>query len=256
MIRPWKVAVGVVLGVAALPCSAMAQAPTISFVTPPASGATYTKDQPVLVSYSCPGADTCVGTAADGTPLPVGASLNTTTIGPSWITVNATNASGSVSQQATYNVVAEGDGGAGGQTPATLTLDLGQADAFTTFVTGVDRAYTTTATARIVSTALDATLSVADASATEPGHLLNGTFALPQALQIGIARPDAEGNTPAPTTFSPVGGTSSPTMLQTYNTPVVETDTLTFKQAIGATDALRTGAYTKTLTFTLSTTNP
>ena len=28
------------------------------------------------------------------------------------------------------------------------------------------------------------------------------------------------------------------------------------KQAIGATDALRTGAYSKTLTFTLSTTTP
>ena len=32
--------------------------------------------------------------------------------------------------------------------------------------------------------------------------------------------------------------------------------TIAFKQAIGATDALRTGAYSKTLTFTLSTTNP
>ena len=32
--------------------------------------------------------------------------------------------------------------------------------------------------------------------------------------------------------------------------------TVTFRQAIGATDALRTGAYTRTLTFTLSTTTP
>jgi hypothetical protein len=29
-----------------------------------------------------------------------------------------------------------------------------------------------------------------------------------------------------------------------------------FKQHIGANDALRTGSYSKTLTFTLSTTNP
>ena len=29
-----------------------------------------------------------------------------------------------------------------------------------------------------------------------------------------------------------------------------------FKQSIAATDALRTGSYAKTLTFTLSTTNP
>ena len=32
--------------------------------------------------------------------------------------------------------------------------------------------------------------------------------------------------------------------------------TVTFKQSIGANDALRTGNYSKTLTFTLSTTTP
>ena len=31
---------------------------------------------------------------------------------------------------------------------------------------------------------------------------------------------------------------------------------MTFTQGIGATDALRTGRYSKTLTFTLSTTTP
>ena len=32
--------------------------------------------------------------------------------------------------------------------------------------------------------------------------------------------------------------------------------TLKFRQVIGRTEALRTGTYSKTLTFTLSTTNP
>ena len=32
--------------------------------------------------------------------------------------------------------------------------------------------------------------------------------------------------------------------------------TITFSQHIGATDALRTGTYSRTLTFTLSTTTP
>jgi hypothetical protein len=32
--------------------------------------------------------------------------------------------------------------------------------------------------------------------------------------------------------------------------------TIAFKQHIGATEPLRTGSYTKTLTFTLSTTSP
>jgi hypothetical protein len=43
----------------------------------------------------------------------------------------------------------------------------------------------------------------------------------------------------------------------TYAGPVSNDQaTLTFSQAIGSTDALRTGTYAKTLTFTLSTTNP
>ena len=32
--------------------------------------------------------------------------------------------------------------------------------------------------------------------------------------------------------------------------------TITFSQAVGANEALRTGSYSKTLTFTLSTTTP
>ena len=32
--------------------------------------------------------------------------------------------------------------------------------------------------------------------------------------------------------------------------------TVSFQQSIGANDALRTGSYSKTLTFTLSTTTP
>ena len=35
-----------------------------------------------------------------------------------------------------------------------------------------------------------------------------------------------------------------------------DASTVAFKQAIGANDALRTGRYSKTLTFTLSTTTP
>src|SRR3954466_5583484 len=56
MIRPWKVVVGVVLGVAAWPCSAaMAQAPadttgpTINIASPE-NGKTYTVGQPVAAT--------------------------------------------------------------------------------------------------------------------------------------------------------------------------------------------------------------
>jgi hypothetical protein len=79
----------------------------------------------------------------------------------------------------------------------------------------------------VISTAGEAALSV-----SEPGHLMNGTFALPEALRVDIA--------PASWT-GPVSNATA---------------AITFRQHIGATDALRTGAYSKTLTFTLSTTSP
>ena len=57
--------------------------------------------------------------------------------------------------------------------------------------------------------------------------------------------------------LAPIGGSASPTSLLTYAGPVSNDPVaVAFKQAIGANDALRTGTYSKTLTFTLSTTNP
>ena len=55
------------------------------------------------------------------------------------------------------------DGNPGGDTPATLNLTLGTPGAFSPFVPGVARDYTTTLAATILSTAESATLSVADA---------------------------------------------------------------------------------------------
>ena len=106
--------------------------------------------------------------------------------------------------------------------------------------------YTASTTATVISTAGDATLSVADPSTTNTGKLVNGTFALPQTLQ-------ANGGG----AFAPVGGSASPTTLKTWSAPTSnEAVPITFKQSIGANDALRTGTYSKTLTFTLSTTTP
>ncbi len=89
------------------------------------------------------------------------------------------------------------------------------------------REYTATTTATVLSTAGDATLSVSD-----PGRLTNGAFSLPQPLQVAFSK--------------------SAWTAPTSNEAV----TVTFKQAIGANDALRTGTYSKSLTFTLSTTTP
>ena len=48
---------------------------------------------------------------------------------------------------------------------------------------GVAQDYDASTTANVISTAGDAPLSVADPSTTATGHLVNGTFALPQPLQ-------------------------------------------------------------------------
>ena len=116
-------------------------------------------------------------------------------------------------------------GTVGGTVPATLALSVGGAS-FGAFQAGVDRTYTTTANANVISTAGDAAMTV------DGGTLTNGAFALSEPLQIAFSKS---------TWTAPVS-----------NDPV----TITFRQHIGASDPLRTGTYAKTLTFTLSTTNP
>ena len=107
------------------------------------------------------------------------------------------------------------------------------------------RSYTASTTATVISTAGDATLSVADLNATSPGKLINGSFALATPLK-------AKANAGA---FATVGAAAA--ALLAYTAPVSnDVVTVTFQQDIAATDPLRTGAYSKTLTFTLSTTTP
>ncbi|MDA0164091.1 M14 family zinc carboxypeptidase [Solirubrobacter ginsenosidimutans] len=137
-------------------------------------------------------------------------------------------------------------GDVGGSVAATLALTLGAPASFGAFTPGVAKDYTASTTATVISTAGDATLSVADPSSTATGHLVNGTFSLPSALQASAGG-----------TLADVGGSAAPTLLKTWSTPVSnDVATVTFGQHVGAADALRTGAYTKTLTFTLSTTTP
>jgi len=67
---------------------------------------------------------------------------------------------------------------------------------------------------------------------SDPGHLANGAFTLPEPLRVELSK-------------------------AAWTAPVSnESVAITFKQLIKAGDALRTGAYSKTLTFTLSTTTP
>jgi Repeat of unknown function (DUF6923) len=138
----------------------------------------------------------------------------------------------------------------GGTVPATLSISIGSPATFGPFAAGVAKDYDASTAANVITTAGDAALSVADPSSNSPGHLVNGAFSLPSALQAkatNAANPNSA--------FGPVSGT--PLNLLAYSNPASnDTVTLTFRQTIGANDALRTGTYSKTLTFTLSTTTP
>ena len=128
-------------------------------------------------------------------------------------------------------------GGVAGTVPATLSLTLGGPAGFGPFQPGVTRDYSASTTANVISTAGDAALTVTDPSTNHPGQLVNGAFFLPQPLKVA--------------------GSTLPATVKTWTQPVSnDAFTIPFTQSIAATDALRTGTYTKTLTFTLSTTTP
>ena len=128
-------------------------------------------------------------------------------------------------------------GGAGGTVAPALVLALGSGGQFETFTPGVAKTYTTTLSADVLSTAGDAVLTVSDPSPNAPGHLVNGAYALAQPLRVaGAPLPATVKSWPAPVSHDPV--------------------TIALSQTIGANEALRTGTYAKTLTFTLSTTAP
>jgi PKD repeat protein len=115
----------------------------------------------------------------------------------------------------------------GGTVPATLSLTMGAPASFGTFTPGVAKEYTATTSATVISTAGDAALTLSD-----PGHLTNGAFSLAEPVQVSLGKSAWTGPT---------------------SNDVVD---VTFKQLVKASDPLRTGTYSKTLTFTLSTTNP
>jgi hypothetical protein len=114
-----------------------------------------------------------------------------------------------------------------GMVPATLALTLGGPANFGPFQAGVAKTYDASTTADVVSTAGDAALSWSG-----PNHLTNGAFTMPQPFTVTFSKSSWDG----PVSHDPVA--------------------IGFHQPIGANDALRTGNYSATVTFTLSTTNP
>ena len=152
----------------------------------------------------------------------------------------------------TLIVASTADGTVGGTVPATLSLTLGTPAQFGAFTPGIMKTYLASTSANVISTAGDALLSVADPSSFGTGHLVNGTFILAQPLQ---ARARNAANTG--TAYNNVGSSASPLNLLTWSAPTSnDAVSLEFSQLVNANDPLRTGAYAKSLTFTLSTTTP
>ena len=128
---------------------------------------------------------------------------------------------------ATVDVGTFRSGEVGGTVPATLSLTLGAPATFGAFAAGVEKEYTASTTANVISTAGDAALTV-----SEPGRLVNGAFSLAEPLRVDFGQ-------------------------ATWTAPVSNAAVqIGFKQLIERTDPLRTGSYSKTLTFTVATTAP
>jgi hypothetical protein len=129
-----------------------------------------------------------------------------------------------------------------GTVPATLALTLGAAPSFGAFTAGLAKDYFASTTATVTSSAGNAALIVQDPSAFYTNHLVNGSYAMAQELQI-------KNNAGAYQTM--------PAGLRFWSGPTAnESVPIEFKQPVAANDPLRTGSYSKTLTFTLSTTAP
>ena len=137
--------------------------------------------------------------------------------------------------------------------PGVLALNITGSANFGVFVPGVTRDYTASLSATATSTATAAELTVRDPSATATGHLVNGTHAAGAAGagpgdrrgQPGLGvRAGAGERVPAAAAGVPDGRSAAHPM------------TIGFKQSIAATEPLVTGAYGKTLMFTLSATTP
>ena len=138
------------------------------------------------------------------------------------------------------------DGNVIGTVPLAMSISLSGPVNFGAFQPGVAQTYEAGTTLTATSSTPSSVLSAADRSSVSPGHLVNGTVPLPQAVQVSAGG-----------AFAQLGGASSPTVLRSWTTPLAkEIVQLRFRQPIAETDRLLVGQYGKTVTFTLSATTP
>jgi hypothetical protein len=139
-----------------------------------------------------------------------------------------------------------------GASHASVSLSVDPATSFGSFVAGTSNDYLTTLGATVTSTGADASLTVLDPSETATGHLVNGSWALASPLEAKATSAQGVGSP-----FGPIGSAAAPLVLLSWAEPVTDQPvTIQFRQSIAATDTMRTGSYSKSLEFTLSSTAP
>jgi hypothetical protein len=221
---------------------------TGSDISPSSYSVTFDQSEAADIWYTTDGSTPTESSAHYGPNLTRGQPVPIPIVGTTTLRWLAKDFKGNVSTGSkTFSV--GGTGGVSGTVPATLSLSLGAPASFGPFTPGIDKTYSASTPATVTSTAGDALLTVSDPDTAHPGHLVNGSYFLAQALQMRARDPRTQGSA-----FNPIGSSYN---LMTWDGPTASDPvTLDFQQSIGRDEALRTGSYAKTLTFTLSTTNP
>jgi PKD repeat protein len=184
-------------------------------------------------AYAAVGSYTAKVTVSDGHGGTANATVGVTVVGA---TQMETNAPGDV--MATV--------------PSVLSISLAPTATFGAVTPGITKDYTSSVTGLVTSTAGSAALTVSDASSTATGRLVNGTYSLAQPVQAQ----GSDATRPAGA-FGPVGSSASPlTILSLDRAVSSDPITIGLKQTVGANELLRAGTYSKTLTFTLTSTTP
>ncbi len=175
------------------------------------------------------------------------------------VSVTGKNASGSTTAASAVSVKVEMvhsfPVGVHGEVPFTQTLtsyctevNLGH------FIPAEAKTYTNTCNVTATDTDAASRLTAEDASATDTGHLVQGTYDLPDPLEVQAAAEERGITTGAQTLATSLG---HPQTLLNFAEPFADNLlTVKFTQKIGKKDPLHTGVYAKTITLTLSTTTP
>lgn len=124
-------------------------------------------------------------------------------------------------------------------------VDLGE------FIPGVTDDYSNSCGLVLTSTGAESTLSASDESATNTGHLVQGSYFLPSLLEASATDSEAKG------TSTGVQTMETPATLLEFAEPIAkDATTVEFTQHIDEHDGLHTGVYAKTITLTLEQTTP